>query len=230
MKLIEKIKLYKAKCSTKSYVKYMKKRGVLIGDNICIRDIRSIEIDLTRPTLISIGNNVCLNRNFKLFTHDYVSGIFIHKYNDFIASSGRVVIGNNVRFGTDCIVLKGTKIGDNCFIAAGSIVTKNIPDNCIAAGIPARVICSMDEYYEKRKELYLHEAIEYAQSIQERLHRRPVIEDFWEEFPLFVDSNNIKNYPTIPIKKQLGEAYNVWIKKHKANFDGFENFLKAVGL
>lgn len=40
-------------------------------------------------------------------------------------------------------------IGDNVIIGAGSVVTKNIPSDSVAAGVPARVICSLDEYYEK---------------------------------------------------------------------------------
>jgi serine acetyltransferase len=46
----------------------------------------------------------------------------------------------------------GVTIGDNCIIGAGSIVTKNIPSNSVAAGMPARVICSIDEYYHKAVE------------------------------------------------------------------------------
>ena len=51
-------------------------------------------------------------------------------------SSGRVTIGNNVRFGVDCTVLKGVTIGDNCFIAAGSLVTKDIPANSVGGRGP----------------------------------------------------------------------------------------------
>lgn len=51
-----------------------------------------------------------------------------------------VIIGNNVWLGSRVIVLKGVTIGDNSVIAAGSVVTKPIPANCIAAGNPARVI------------------------------------------------------------------------------------------
>jgi acetyltransferase-like isoleucine patch superfamily enzyme len=49
-------------------------------------------------------------------------------------------IGENVWFGARCIVLKGVTIGDNSVIAAGSVVVKSIPANCVAAGNPARVV------------------------------------------------------------------------------------------
>lgn len=51
-----------------------------------------------------------------------------------------VIIGNNVWIGGGAIILPGVTIGDNVVIVAGSIVTKDIPDNVIAAGNPCRVI------------------------------------------------------------------------------------------
>lgn len=215
--------------SSNRYVTYLRKKGMIIGDNFRISGgVRTILIDETRPSLIKIGDNVTINRNFILLTHDFVSGVFINKFNDFINSSGAVVIGNNVRFGMNCMVLKGVTIGDNCFIAAGSIVTKSVPANSIVGGGPARVLCSIDEYYEKRKKLCEAEAFEYARSIKERYNRELQPIDFWEEFHLFVDAENIDDYPMIPIKRQLGSAYDMWLKNHKKKYNGFDEFIKAV--
>lgn len=60
-------------------------------------------------------------------------------------SKGEVVIGNNVWIGDKVSVMAGVHIGDNVIIAANAVVTKDIPSNCIAAGIPAKVINSLDE-------------------------------------------------------------------------------------
>lgn len=49
-------------------------------------------------------------------------------------------IGNHVFIGMHCMIMKGVVIGDNAIIGAGSVVTKDIPENCIAAGVPCRVI------------------------------------------------------------------------------------------
>lgn len=56
------------------------------------------------------------------------------------AKSAEVVIGNDVLIGTKCIILKGAKIGDRTIIGAGSVVVGEIPENCIAAGNPCKVI------------------------------------------------------------------------------------------
>lgn len=94
--------------------------------------------------------------------------------------------------------------------------------------MPAKVLCSIDEYYEKRKVLCEAEAFEYARSIKERYAREPQPTDFWEEFHLFVDAENIDDYPMIPIKRQLGSAYDTWLKNHKKKYNGFDEFIKAV--
>lgn len=51
-----------------------------------------------------------------------------------------VKIGENVQIGNDVRICKGVTIGDNCIIGSNSVVTKDIPANCIAVGVPARVV------------------------------------------------------------------------------------------
>ena len=55
-------------------------------------------------------------------------------------SKGKVEIGNNVWLGYNVVILPGVYIGDNVTIGANSVVTKSIPSNCVAAGIPAKII------------------------------------------------------------------------------------------
>ncbi|ASV10810.1 DapH/DapD/GlmU-related protein [Leptospira santarosai] len=63
-------------------------------------------------------------------------------------SDDDVVIGNNVWLGSQVIVLKGVKIGNNSVIGAGSIVTKSIPENCLAVGNPAKPIRFLNQTKE----------------------------------------------------------------------------------
>lgn len=61
------------------------------------------------------------------------------------ANSAPVTIGNDVWIGGNCTVLPGVTIGNNVIIAAGAVVTKDIPDNCIVAGVPARMVRDLSE-------------------------------------------------------------------------------------
>ena len=213
------------------WIKNLQKQGVDIADDVLIANIRYISIDLSRPTLITIkGNGTRLNKGLEILTHDYATMVMVNKYNEFIPSSGKVYIGENVYLGRNVTLLKGAHIGNNCIIGYNSVVMGKIPDNSVAAGCPAKVICSLDEYFAKRVCVCVEEAFEYARSIKERYNRMPIPSDFWEEFPLFVSGNEVDKYPEIPIKRQLGKAYDEWVKNHKAQFKSFEEFLKAAGL
>ena len=61
-----------------------------------------------------------------------------------LKSKGNVVIGNNVWLGDKVSVLSGVNIGDNVIVGANSVVTKNVPSNCVVAGIPAKIIKQLD--------------------------------------------------------------------------------------
>lgn len=226
---IENLKLRWARTSAKRYIKFLRSKGVIIGENIWMTpDIKSLSIDITRPSLLEIGNNVRLNKNLTIITHDGGFYVLLNKYHEFISQSGRVKIGDNVYFGRNCSVFKNVTIGDNVIIGNGSIVTKDIPPNSVAVGSPARVVGTIEEYYKKRKKLQINEALDYARSIQERFNRKPRIDEFWEEFPLFINGN--EKCPQIPIKKQMGQSYKYFKNNNKAVFDGFDDFLKAAGI
>lgn len=232
-RVFERIDAKMARRSIDRYANYLRRKGLKIGDNLsCGAGLETVTIDETRPSMVEIGNNVRINKNFTALTHDGVfSTMLKKKYKEFIPNSGKITIGNNVYFGRNCMVNKGVTIGDNCVIGFGSIVTKDIPSNSFVAGAPAKVLGTLDSYYDKRKKNYEEEAFEYARSIVERFNRRPVVEDFWEEFPLFVNGDEVDKYPTIPIKRQLGsDIYEYWTKNHKKTYEDLDAFLKAAGI
>lgn len=226
-KITDKFKMFYYTSNSERYVKYVKWGGE-IGDNVLFRDPHTTRIDMTRPCLLSIGNNVDINVNFQILTHDWCTYVFRNLFHDFINSSGKVSIGNNVYIATNVTILKGVSIGDNCIIGAGSIVTKSIPSNSVAAGIPCRVICSIEDYYEKRKKQALEEAKEYVRYFRERNGRNPQASELWEEFIFFIDHSNINDYPEIPVRKQLNHGYSDWICSHKAPFPSIEVFLASI--
>lgn len=228
-KKLENLKLRWARTSPKRYLNFLRNKGVIIGDNIWMTpDVKSVSIDITRPSLIEIGSNVRLNKNLTILTHDGGFYVLLNKYKEFISQSGRVKIGNNVYFGRNCSVFKNVEIGDNVIIGNGSIVTKDIPSNSVAVGSPARVISTLEDYYNKRKKLCVEEALDYAKSIQERFNRKPRIEEFWEEFPLFMKGSELND--KLPVKQQLGQAYKHYREHNEPVFDGFEDFLNKAGI
>lgn len=230
MKIFKRIQRWWAKRNSQSYIKHLRRNGVKIGDNCLFRDPRSFIMDLQRAHLITIGSNVQFNLNNRLIAHDNLAQIFRLKYNDYLPSNGHIIIGNNVIFAQNVTVLKGVTIGDNCFIGYGATVTHDIPANSVAAGTPAKVICSIDDYYEKRKKEALLESFEFARGIQDRYHRRPVPEDFRESFVWFVSGKDMDKYPKLPFKHQLGPAYNHYKANHVAKYASFDEFLKAAGI
>jgi hypothetical protein len=230
IKIIKNIQRFWVRRNSKSFIAYLRSKGVVIGENCIMRSPSTTRIDIQRPELITIGNNVDMNMNFQIMTHDWGSLVFRAKYHDFINSTGRVIIGSNIYFGTDVIILKGVTIGDNCIIGAGSLVTKSIPANSVAAGIPCKVVCSIDDYYQKRKEHALKEAVERVKCFEERRGRRPLPKELKEEFIYYVNSDNVGMYEElgVPVKSQLREAYEDWLVSHKESlfpdFDGFISY------
>jgi len=102
----------------------------------------------SEPWIITIGDNVFITEGAQFITHDGGTLLFRDRVPD-LEITKPIVIGNNVYMGLKTIIMPGVTIGNNVVIGAGSIVTKDIPDNSVAAGVPARVIKSTDEYFEK---------------------------------------------------------------------------------
>lgn len=150
-------------------------------------------IDVSRPDLISIGENVDINDNFTIMTHDFGTFVFRNLYHDFVPSSGKVSIGNNVYIGRDVTILKGVSIGDNCIIGLGSIVTKDIPDNSVVCGVPAKVVCSIDEYYSKRKRKSIQESIEYGKALKNILDIFLILHILQKNGPCFLEKKILIN-------------------------------------
>ncbi len=80
-------------------------------------------------------------------THDGGVWVFREKEPD-IDVFGPIKINDNVFIGFGAILMPNITIGSNCIIGAGSIVTKDIAENSVAVGAPARVITTVDKYYD----------------------------------------------------------------------------------
>lgn len=141
------IRLYwKYIASPDKYARYI---GVNIGNNNLIGKNHWS----TEPYLITVGSN-CQLTNCKIFTHGG-GNVIRHLHPDFYCF-GKVKIGDYVYIGTNALIMPGVTIGNNVLVAAGSIVTKSVPANCVVAGNPAKIICSIEDYYEKNKIFDIH--------------------------------------------------------------------------
>ena len=216
------------KVTSEEYLNKLRAKGIKIGKGTIAFAPSNIQIDVSRPALVEIGENVFLHRGTIILTHDWASWSFVNKYNDFIPSHGKIQIGDNVWFGQNVTILKGVTIGDNVIIGAGSIVNKSIPSNSVAVGSPAKVICTIEEYYAKRQQQYVDECIEYANAILDS-GREPKKEDFYDDYPCFVDAENMHEY-NYPYERVFTrpEQLEAWKKQHKKIFNGFDDFMKEV--
>ena len=116
-------------------------QGVIrIGENCNIRE----NAHITALKNITIGNNLLTGTNILIADNshgrtDYFN-MCIAPDDREIISKGTVIIGDNVWIGNNVCIMPGVKIGNGVIIGANSVVTKDIPDYCIAAGIPAKII------------------------------------------------------------------------------------------
>jgi maltose O-acetyltransferase len=128
----------------KRYIDNLIKNGLKLGKDVCIVD--TFFFDPSHCYLISIGDNCTICPNVRLIAHD--ASIKRHLgYTKF----GKIDIRENCFIGDSTIILPNVTIGSNSIIGSGSVVTKSIPPNTVAAGNPAKVICSLKEYLSKIK-------------------------------------------------------------------------------
>lgn len=132
---------------------YLKRKNVFMemGDG-CYYHTRDLPAE---PYLIKLHNDVRIAADVRLITHDIASYMInnISKYEEYGKARyymGTIEIFDHVMIGAGSKILPNVKIGPNVIVAAGSIVTKDIPENSVVAGVPARVIGTFDEFAKKR--------------------------------------------------------------------------------
>jgi acetyltransferase-like isoleucine patch superfamily enzyme len=102
----------------------------------------------SEPWLIRIGANCHITAGVTFVTHDGGT-LILRSEEPTLEWTAPISIGERVYIGVKTIILPGVTIGNRCIIGAGSVVTNNIPSNSVAAGVPARVIASTDEYMSR---------------------------------------------------------------------------------
>jgi acetyltransferase-like isoleucine patch superfamily enzyme len=144
-------------------------RHIQVGNNVIINSNCWLQVVTERPTddlpllilqnEVSVGMNATISAAKKIIIEDHVllgRNVFItdhgHEYQDIsvpidgqgIGKSAEVRIGAQTWIGQNAVVLPGATIGRHCVIGANSVVNSSIPDYCVAAGTPARIIRRYD--------------------------------------------------------------------------------------
>ena len=227
--MIRKI-IYKEKASSQAYISYMRNKGAKIGERVTIFAPTKTSIDMTRPWLIDIGNDVQITEGVTLLTHGYDWAVLKGVYGEILGSGGGIQIGNNVFIGMKTTILKGVHVGNNVIIGANSLVNKNVPDNCVVAGNPARVIMPLDKYYEKRKAVQYQEAEELVRLYREHYGKEADENALHEFFWLFTDGNaELPECWEVMMKLVGNEEYSYKkLKENKPRYKNMDEFLGSV--
>ena len=89
----------------------------------------SARLDKSYPRGIHIGEGTAINFGACILTHDTPRGVHADTW-----------IGKDCNIGANSLIMPGIRIGDNCVVAAASVVMKDVPSNCLVAGNPARIM------------------------------------------------------------------------------------------
>jgi acetyltransferase-like isoleucine patch superfamily enzyme len=101
--------------------------GMDIGANCRIS--LSAKLDKTSPRGVHIGDSTAIDFGASILAHDYARWLRVDTW-----------VGKECSVGARSIIMPGVRIGDNCVVAAASVVMKDVPANCLVAGNPARIL------------------------------------------------------------------------------------------
>ena len=112
----------------------------------------------SEPYLVTIGDKTTVSFDVAFVTHDAATRVLrnLPGRNKETVIYGPIKIGKNCFIGCRSTILPNVTIGDNAIIGAGSVVNRDIPPNTVAAGVPCKVLCTLEEYEKKHKEDFLY--------------------------------------------------------------------------
>jgi acetyltransferase-like isoleucine patch superfamily enzyme len=151
-------------------VAYLRHLGVRIGEGCDI--LNGIKDFGTEPWLIELGNRVTLTHGVVLLTHDGSSRLFrqsIPGSSRWGNRFGTIRILDNSFIGVNAIIMPGVQIGPNSIVGAGSVVTKDVPPETVAVGVPARPVCSLAQYIERYQQKMIPLTAHNAQELRNEL-------------------------------------------------------------
>ena len=109
----------------------------------------------SEPFLIRIGDRVLITAGVRFVTHDGAVWPFRRQLPK-IDRIAPIVIGDDCFIGMNAIILPGVTIGDSSVVGAGAVVNRDVPPRTIVAGVPARPVCTIDEYFAKHQGNFIY--------------------------------------------------------------------------
>jgi acetyltransferase-like isoleucine patch superfamily enzyme len=108
-------------------------------------------VNITDPAYVRIGNN-CTLSVCTILGHDGSIQVLNKAYGKKLDSVGKVDIKDNTFIGHGVIILPNVTIGPNAVVAAGAVVSKDVPPGMVVGGVPAKVICTTESLVERLEE------------------------------------------------------------------------------
>jgi hypothetical protein len=99
----------------------------------------------SEPYLVSIGDETLVSGGVRFLTHDAGTWVFRREHPE-AGRFGRITVGSRVFIGAQAMILAGVTIGDRSIVGAGAVVTRDVPSEVVVAGVPARVVNSLEDY------------------------------------------------------------------------------------
>jgi acetyltransferase-like isoleucine patch superfamily enzyme len=125
---------------------FARRLGVRMNGKVTIYG-SSYSMFSAEPFLVTLGDNVFISVDAKFICHDGGVLPFRNKYPT-LDLAAPITLGSNIFVGMGAVILKGVTIGNDCIIGAYSVVTKDVPDDSIVAGNPARIVKRTAAYLE----------------------------------------------------------------------------------
>ncbi|MCC2589419.1 acyltransferase [Chryseobacterium sp. MFBS3-17] len=146
-RIIVKLQTLWKTCYDKAYIEVCRHRGMKVGKDVVFIEAPAFG---SEPYLIEIGDRTKITAGCTFITHDGAMYTIrnMEKYAD-ARNFGRIKLGSNCFVGNNCTFLPGSQMGNNCILGTGSVLTTTMPDNTVYAGIPAKFICTIEEYGDK---------------------------------------------------------------------------------
>ena len=123
-------------------INMQRSRGVNIGNSCHFAPY--VLLDLIFPQLIEIENNVSIGSNTMIFAHSNPTANLLLKQKYYPRKIESVKIKSGAWINPGCIIGPGVTIGENSVLSIGTVITSSVPDNCVVAGNPGRIVKKLD--------------------------------------------------------------------------------------